>query len=446
MDSVSALLITTDERVIATSQRLARESGTRLSVAGSLREASKAMARQQFDLLLVQADSPDEQLRRRLGDGLVFADRPPVVALSRTGSIREAVRCLQAGARDYLWPRPDDGGKLDSVLRDALGGLAEGGNQRPEPLTRLPALPGFLSLDQQTLSVCETAVRAVAMGRPLVICGPSGAGKTLLARKVHQFSPRCLGPLVEVYCGPTGRARQEADLFGVEGRRPGAVERADGTTLLLEAADYLVPRVAARLARAMQGKVAGPDGAPSADMQFIGTAEGPADDSAAEGLLGLLEAAVRVRLSPLRERRVDIPLLADHFLGLAAARYKRSIERITRPAMDALAHYEWPGNARELRNAVEYAVMLTRGPAIQRASLPPRVRARSAPGAGNNGDVKPLKAALQGPERRYILRALEDSGWNKTSAAKRLKISRSTLYKKMRRHGLNGEPSGRRTA
>ncbi len=362
-----------------------------------------------------------------------------MIALSLQGSIRDAVRCLQAGARDYLWAQPRHGQGLEAALRDALEPLKRTETQQAHTPLKLPALPGFLSLDQQTLSACETAVRAAAMQRPLLICGASGTGKTLLARKVHQLSARCLAPLVEVYCAPTGRAAQEAELFGGGGRQ-GAVARAEGSTLLLEAAEYLVPRVGLRLARTLQAPGSDADGPTQADVQLIGTADRPEDESGAGCLMRALDGPVRVCLRPLRERRIDIPLLAAHFLGLAAARCRRCIKRITRPAMDALAHYDWPGNARELRNAIEHAVMLTRGGGLQRASLPRRVCAQAASETGSR-QVRPLKAALQEPERRHILRALEESGWNKTCAAERLQISRSTLYKKMRRHGLDGEPS-----
>ncbi|NIO53617.1 sigma 54-interacting transcriptional regulator, partial [Hydrogenophaga sp.] len=110
------------------------------------------------------------------------------------------MRCLQAGARDYLWAQPRHGQGLEAALRDALEPLKRTETQQAHTPLKLPALPGFLSLDQQTLSACETAVRAAAMQRPLLICGASGTGKTLLARKVHQLSARCLAPLVEVYC------------------------------------------------------------------------------------------------------------------------------------------------------------------------------------------------------------------------------------------------------
>jgi DNA-binding NtrC family response regulator len=267
---------------------------------------------------------------------------------------------------------------------------------------------------------------------------------------VHQHSVRSLGPFIEVSCAgekPSllarrllGHALEDGHSQATQG---GKCTEAEGGTLVLAEVGQASPAVVLGVLRTlglMEPLVSGavsPDG----NARLILTSTCPLNqerirllfrDSVHVGI-----TPVRLRLPPLRERSVDVPLLAHYFLEHFSAEHRRKVRSIAPDAMRALVRYGWPGNVAELKSVVEQRVLLNPHGKVRRQDLPKAIRGCQEPcGGGSQRRLMPLKAALREPERRYILRALEQTGWNKQQAAARLEISRSTLYKKLEEHGI----------
>ena len=330
---------------------------------------------------------------------------------------------------------------------------------RPLPAPRRALAPGVAPARQADspllvgshpglLRVLDLVGRVARTPATVLITGESGTGKSLLARQLHAASGRP-GRFVEVACGCLAEPLLESELFGhVAGAFTGATAdragkflQADGGTIFLDEIATASPALQVKLLRVLQ------------EMEFepVGGGETRAVDArvilATNEDLGELVAAGRFRedlfwrinvvtieLPPLRERAADIPLLAAHFLRRAARLAGREVAGFSAAAVDALSGHAWPGNVRELQHAVERAVFLGRGRLVEPGDLPPAVLAGGRPGgqAGN-----PLKAALAAPERQLILDALERSGWRRDVAARSLGINRTTLYKKLKRLGLD---------
>ena len=251
---------------------------------------------------------------------------------------------------------------------------------------------------------------------------------------------------MEFRCALLPESVVEAELFGAEGSRrgaapalgPGQFELADGGTLVLDDVAGLSPALRERVLHAeATGRLDGTADGRAVDVRLVLTL--PASGGAADG--GVLSGlpAVSVQVPALRERVGDILLLADHFLRMFRSKHRRRVREFTPEALGSLVRYQWPGNVTELRNAVEHAVILTRNGVITAAALPPGIANGGQAGGRARAGTLPLRDALREPERCYILRALDAMGWNKQHAAQKLRISRSTLYKKMKELGLDRE-------
>ena len=291
-------------------------------------------------------------------------------------------------------------------------------------------------------------IRQAAAGDiPILIRGESGTGKELVAKALHFNGRRKTGPFLAVNCAAVPETLVESELFGHERgafsgaltRHIGCFERANGGTLLLDEIADMRPALQAKLLRVLQEqeiqRVGGTTTIPI-DVQVIAaTNRDPLEVMRRGGFrkdLYYRIAAYPIVIPPLRERREDIPLLAEHFLKRYAERYDRAVHDISREAMRLLLLHDWPGNVRELQAAIGRGVLLETTGILQHASLPPEL-APTAPGGGAQPKVvKPLAQV----ERRALAHALTVSGDSVAAAAQALEIDRSTLYRKLKKHGL----------
>jgi len=451
----TVLVVSTETDVIGAIRRLLLSMGHDCIVAASLEEAGKAINQQPVDLLIVQTDAAGSDVSVRLEDGLGFRPGPPVIAVARRASIRDAVRAVRAGAGDYLAVVPFRAERF----RDAIDRTLKPGSwvQRPQA-TRRRFFEDFITADYRTLAICDLLASTADCSAPLLLEGESGTGKTLLARLIHEHSARRFARFVEVGCGALSESLLESELFGhVRGAftsalrdRMGKFELADGGTLLLDEIGNASLHLQARLLRVVESgqfeRVGDPE-THRTDVRVIAATRESLEERVAEGhfredLYHRL-SALHVRIPPLRERVEDIPLLARHFLRLSAMKYRRTARDLSPECTELLVRYPWPGNVRELRNVVEHAVILARGERVTRECLPDSLTRFHASSRTNRWvGLHPLREALRVPERQCILEVLKEVNWNKQHAARRLQISRSTLYKKIREHGLDhGEPS-----
>lgn len=406
--------------------------------------AVQAVERQPWDAVLMD-------IRMRGMDGLtalkaIKAYNPavPVVIMTAYSAVDSAVEALKSGAFDYL-VKPLDFDVLRLTLEHALEHSAPKAEKHPlrEQVARKNLIAGDIIGNSASMHTLHEMIATVAPSEATVlITGKSGTGKELVARALHQGSVRHAGPLVAVNCAALAEGLLESELFGHERgaftgadkKRHGRFMQAQGGTLFLDEIGEMPLSMQARLLRAIQQREiqrVGSDTPLQVDVRLVAATN---RDLAAlvaaklfrEDLFYRLNV-VRLHLPELRERREDIPLLAQHFLLLHAKRNRKDVKGFTPQAMDALLHYDWPGNVRELENTVERAVVLLLGAHVTERELPATIRtAPTAPIADREN--------LEDMERDAILRVLHATGNNKSEAARRLGISRKTLHLKLKQY------------
>jgi DNA-binding NtrC family response regulator len=289
--------------------------------------------------------------------------------------------------------------------------------------------------------------------------GESGTGKSMIARAIHEQSPRCDAPFVEISCGSIPETLLESELFGhVKGAftgahadKPGKFQAACGGTIFLDEINSAPPSMQLKLLRVLQERVVEPVGSNTpveVDARVILATNQPLEQLVAEGAfrqdLYYRIKVIDISLPSLRDRVEDVIPLAEHFLAQKAQLLGRRLIGIDEEAASRLRDHDWPGNVRELENVMERAVVLAKGVVIGGADLPSDLgfpRATSPIGSINkeqpfDPDLT-LREALEVPERRIILGALNANNWNRQETAMSLDINRTTLYKKMKRYGLD---------
>jgi two-component system response regulator HydG len=302
---------------------------------------------------------------------------------------------------------------------------------------------------RQTLELAETIASTRAT---ILIQGEPGTGKSLMARIIHQRSPRSGGPFVEIRDADEASGEIDRLLFGerpmLRPPIPGQIERAEGGTLYIDDVASLGPELQAKLLRLLRDGAYEPIGATRperADVRLIlGTKENLEERVARGGFrqdLWYRMSVASLKLPPLRHRGTDLDRLAEHFRFRAAQRNDRTVSGFSSEAMAMMKRYHWPCNVQELEAVVERAVLICRGRLIEPNDLifsntPSSTSRGSGEFRGDLSHIRPLKEALEEPEKRIILEALKALGWNRQETARVLDINRTTLYKKMKKYGL----------
>jgi DNA-binding NtrC family response regulator len=438
------LLVVDDEpqMLIAINETL-RRSGYCITTAGSGMEALCRLKEKYYQLVITDMRMPEVSGLDLLRKAKNLAPQTPVILLTAYGTIQNAVDAMRDGAYDYLL-KPFSSESLESVVRRALDS-ARGRNDKT-PRTIVTQDPSFSRiLEQANQAACSNAT--------VLIEAESGTGKELLARMIHMKSPRASNAFVAVNCAALPESLLESELFGFEKgsftganvSKPGKFELANRGTLLLDEVGEMAPILQAKLLRVLQEKevdrIGGKDPV-EIDVRVIATTNRDLQSLVREGAfredLYYRLNVVRLTIPPLRDRSADIPLLVDLF----CRRYGRDSESggiiISADGMKKLARYQWPGNVRELENTVQRAAALCSGSVIQADDLP-----LSDPGEpATSQSVKPGELGLSGGltmremERQLICRTLEDTGGNRTRAARSLGISLRTLRNKLNEFGL----------
>jgi DNA-binding NtrC family response regulator len=449
------VLAVDDERGVRESLRMLLAGECEFAEAESVDEALTAIASQPPDVVLLDLVMPGKSGFELLAELGRRPDPPAVIVLTATRNVATAVEAMKRGASDYV-TKPFEIEALRIKVRQLLKRRElelelEALRARFEEGERIGAL---LGRSQAMRDVFRKIRRVATSAATVLIRGESGTGKELVARAIHELSPRAEAPFVALNCAAIPGSLIESELFGHERgaftdareRRVGRFEAASGGTLFLDEIGELELGVQAKFLRALEERrierLGG--GTPIAvDVRVLAATNRDLERDVAAGRfrtdLFYRIHVVPLELPPLRERRDDVRLLAEHFLARAREGSREGPERFAPAALAALERFAWPGNVRELRNAVERAVALCEGEAIELTDLPAALvqtqRIESLRDAVREGRVG-FEDAVADFERALILEALDESSWNQTRAAERLGTTRRALKLRMDRLGL----------
>lgn len=439
------ILIVDDESIIrkSLSDWLERD-GHRVDTAASGEEALKKCKETRFDILLLDIKMEGIDGMEVLKQVKESDPDLDVVMITAYGSISSAIEAMKNGAYDYLL-KPFDPNELGMLIEKIL----ERQTQARENLylkevykerTRFESMIGQSRPMQEIFDL----IRHVApMDSTVLISGETGTGKGLAAKAIHTNSPRSEGPFVAVNCGAIPENLMESELFGhqkwaftdAKETKKGRLELAHGGTLFLDEIGEISMRMQIDLLRVLEDHIfyrVGGTQPIEVDFRVVAAVNRDIQAAIEKGLfrqdLYYRLNVISFEMPPLRERKDDIPLLIEHFLHRFAQETNKSIDRISRQAMDTLILYDWPGNVRELENAIERAVVVGKGREILPEHLP----------IFRQGYVSlPEPSSLRDIERGHIIRILNDNRWNISKTAEILEIDRSTLYSKMKRYRIH---------
>jgi len=455
------ILITDADRCAAqtTADALARH-GFEVDTAATFADACDAIAHRAVDIVLadehLSGTNPTELMQ-------IAAKRSPRTAFVITSAhpvVTRAVEAIKLGANDYLAKPISEHTLVECLDRVvAVQALVGGNNVAKNTCAKTTDRPAIIGNDYRMQRVFELVDSVAPTKATVLLQGASGTGKSLIAGAIHQQSDRRRRPFVEVSCGALPETLLESELFGhLRGAFTGAVtskagkfKLADGGTIFLDEISAASPALQTKLLRVLQSQQFEPVGSNKTQEVDVRVILATNLDLEAEIRAGRFREdlfyrinVVTIDLPKLADRTGDIPLLAEYFLGRAALAHNRPVQSITDEAMERLVAYDWPGNIRELENTIDRAVILCNSHRITAGDLTDRVRfGRPARTVDDDYRPIPLKDALAEPERRILECALHANGWNRQTTADQLGINRTTLYKKMKRHGLDRGPINR---
>ncbi len=452
MKQLATLLLVDDDRhLLASMADWLRDQGYAVDAAATLAEGRAAVERKPYDLVLAD-------IRLGADDGFDLLThcrkvRPAtsVIMITGYGTVEAAVDAIRLGAFDFLTKPLIDEELLMAVHRalDQQRVIEENRTLKAQLDLRF-GMENIIGHDHRMLKIFDMIDAVADTKATVLITGESGTGKSLIARAIHRQSGRRDRPFVEVACGALPETLLESELFGhVAGAFTGAVgeklgkfKLADEGTIFLDEISTASPAMQVKLLRVLQ------------DLEFEqvgGTKTFHVDTRvilATNDDLGRLVAdgkfrqdlyyridVINIGLPPLRERIADIPLLAEHFLKQMREETGKNVTGFTSEAIAAIQRYRWPGNVRELQNVIERAVLLGKESVIGVADLPATLASVGSVNLESTAG-RTLKQSLENPERQIIREVLEANHWNRNLTAEMLGINRTTLYKKMKRLGL----------
>jgi DNA-binding NtrC family response regulator len=453
MNNGSLLLVDDDRHVLDSMSDWLREQGYDVAEASSRADALRQVDNRSFDLVL-------SDVRLQDGDGFdVLAHcrknhpETTVILLTGYGTVETGVEAIRAGAFDLLTKPLIDEELLMSINR-ALSQreVIEENKKLKEQLDLRFGMENIVGHDHRMLKIYDMIDSIADTKATVLITGESGTGKSLIARAIHRRSGRHKGAFVEIACGALPEALLESELFGhvagaftgAAGEKMGKFLQADRGTIFLDEIGTASPSMQVKLLRVLQEmefEQVGGTKTFHVDARVVLATNEELSRAVAEGRfrqdLFYRVNVINIELPSLRERISDIPLLAQHFLASVCEESGRKMEGFTDEALTAMRRYQWPGNVRELQNVVERAVLLGKGPRVTPADLPNQF-ASGAPVVlqSSSSSGVSLKNALDAPERQIILDALQSNNWNRNATAELLGINRTTLYKKMKKLGL----------
>ena len=454
------LVVDDDQHLLQSMGQWLETQGYSVQAAGNIEEAKQRLAESTFDVALV-----DLRLGNEDGFDLleyIKGSVPRLVTLMMTGyaNADSGVDAIRRGAADLL-TKPLIDEELLMAIEKAISqrNVVEENRSLRVRLDSKFNRTNILGNDLKMQKIFDTIDNIANTKATVLITGESGTGKSLVARAIHQNSNRKDGPFVEIACGALPENLLESELFGhVAGSFTGATtnkegkfQQAHGGTIFLDEIGTASPALQVKLLRVLQEfefeQVGGTKTFRTNARVVLATNE-DLEQAVAESRfrqdLYYRINVINLLLPSLRERPVDIPVLAMHFLKKVCEEEGRDLTGFDAQAIQAMREYQWPGNVRELQNIVERAVLLGKGPELGTQDLPSHIGStglvQSMPSVSadtTSGKPLTLKEALEGPERMIILQCLQANNWSRNETADQLGINRTTLYKKMKKLGLD---------
>jgi len=444
MSSRTSILIVDDEKIVRDSlSKWFAEDGYEVGSAADANEALRQMQARRWEIILLDIKMPgmdgmELQVKIREID-----PSATIIFITAHGSVDTAVRALKTGAFDYV-TKPVDPDYLSHLIQNAIRqrALVNENIKLKEQLAEFPKLDEIIGESPAIQKVFELIHTVAKTDTTVMIRGESGTGKELIARAIHSNSERRYFPIVTINCGAMPEGVLESELFGHERgaftgaqyRRKGKLELADQGTLFLDEVGNIDMKTQMDLLRVIETKQftrVGGNETIKVDFRIICATNKDLEKAVQEGSfredLYYRLNVFSIFIPPLRERKSDIPPLADYFVGKYAGAMAKPISSISPEALDVLVRYDWPGNVRELENAIERAMVVGKPPAIGPQDLPFQLSEKNS---------RPHTGSLSAMEKSHIASVLEQNNWNISRSAEILEIDRVTLYNKIHKYGL----------
>lgn len=437
------ILVVDDEKIFRESLfHWFEEEGFEVTPVDSGEEALKVYDVDKFDIVLLDIKMPGMSGLELLAKIKQIDIHATVIMITAFASVTTAIQALKEGAYDYV-TKPVDPDELTHLIHKALKDrdLVNENRKLKERIEDLIKPDNLIGESPEMRKIYELINTVAGADTTVLIYGESGTGKELVAKAIHINSPRKYFPMITVNCGALPESLLESELFGHERgaftgaqyKRKGKFELADNGTIFLDEIGLVSPKTQIDLLRVIESKqftrVGGNDLISSNFRVICATNESleemVKDGRFREDLYYRLNV-FSITIPPLRERKEDIPHLAEHFLTKFASGMNRNIKGISKDAMEFLQSYPWPGNVRELENAIERAVVMRRSGEIKPDDLPFNIHAQKSD----------EEEALEIVEKKHIIRMLEKYGFNISKVAKVLGIDRVTLYNKMSKYNI----------
>jgi two-component system, NtrC family, response regulator HydG len=451
MNKPSVLVVDDESGILDTLRILLRNEGFEVATAQGGKAGLEQIRAGTHDLILSDVRMPQVSGLDILNAAREQDPMTPVILMTAQASLQSAISAVNSGAFYYI-QKPFSNDELVAILRRACEyrAVKVENTQLKQEIRRRDKTTSTtrpIGKSKRFLDVLKLAEHVAPTDSTVLIQGESGTGKEVIARYIHNLSSRSDGPFMSINCGALPENLLERELFGhVKGSVTGAVRdkqglfsAARGGSFFLDEVGEMPPSLQVKLLRVLQEREAIPVGATEAipvDVRIIAATNRELEEEIRRGnfrsdLFYRLNV-IAVNLPPLRDRRDDLVLLIEFLLSNLATETSTEPKALASEALDAVMVYEWPGNVRELENALEHAVVLTRGNLIEAAHLPERItKRRKEPLVAERSFLNPTLEVI---ERAYIMWVLQAEGGNKTRAAEVLGIDPSTLYRKLSRY------------
>lgn len=469
MKKINILILNNDRLLQRSLFELLSRSGYNVDAASSLKESIALLEKNQYNLLLADTDGVSASELNKIVKSSCFPTE--VVMLTSHGKLDDVFTSIRrGGAVDYL-VKPVEDEDIMAIVHKVTTSFKKAAKTKPGPVKRIRSASKqdgmFYNLVGQSPAMKDIyhVIERVSNSKTTIfLCGESGTGKRMIARAIHMADKnRRDKPFVEISCGALPKEIIESELFGhVKGAYTGAIadrkgrfEIAAGGTILLDDIDCFSLDMQVKLLRVLQEKEferVGDHNTIKVDVRIIASTnqdivKAVAEKRFREDLFYRLNV-ISISIPPLRNRREDLDLFVDHFITIYSKENHKKIEGVTQETLNVLKSYNWPGNARELENVIERAVILDTNGVIGNDDLPEAILSAVRPiesitfiDTESQNQEQSLRAAMQAPEKVHILRVLKEVGWNKKKAALKLGVNRTTLYNKIRQYKITEKAS-----